>query len=271
MHSIRRAHQTARAWLALALIVTLVLALLAGLALTVVSTLSSQAGPTDGPQEQQSTASASSRPASPAASTQDPGDELAAQPMLQLAPSAARPQPLVVEIAGPPIPLPRASENTSLVPTGFPRTPEGALAQLAAIDALAFRDLSPAQLRRVHAWATAPGAVPVEQWTPFVAASAALEAAGAPEGDAELTSTFTPVAGQIKGSVGDDFTVVCVLGEWQVTYRDTSRAGAGDCQRMQWSDGRWWIGAGDQPAYAPSAWPGSADAVRAGWRALSDA
>jgi hypothetical protein len=65
--------------------------------------------------------------------------------------------------------------------------------------------------------------------------------------------------------------VACVLGEWQVTYRDTSRAGAGDCQRLVWTDGRWWIGDGDQAAYAPSAWPGSADAVRAGWRALTDA
>ncbi len=270
MHSIRRARQVTRAWLALAVIASLALALLAGLIVTVASTLSSQASPgeSSGPP---STVSATRQSVAPAVRAQDPEDELAARPMLQLAPSAARPQPLVVETAGPPIPLPRALDTTTLVPTGFPQTPEGALAQLAAIDSMAMRDLSPVQLRRVHEWATAPGAVPVEKWTPFVAASAALEAAGAPEGDLELSSTFTPVAGQIKGSLGDDFTVVCVLGEWQVSYRDTSRAGAGDCQRMKWSDGRWWIGEGDQPAYAPSAWPGSADAVRAGWRVLADA
>ena len=105
-----------------------------------------------------------------------------------------------------------------------------------------------------------------------VAGSAlALSAAPALAATDADDTTFTPVAGQVKGTIGEHFAVVCVLGEWQVTYRTTSRAGAGDCQRMVWDDGRWRIGAGTQPAFAPSAWPGSVDAVRAGWRGLSDA
>lgn len=271
MHPIGRTTRTARAWLALALIAALVLALTAGLVYSVSATLSRDVVPLEAPSAEQPTPARPAEAAAGATTSQDPWDELAAEPMLQLPPSSARPQPLVAETAGPPIVLPAATDTSGLVATGFPQTPEGALAQLAAIDTLALRDLDPAQVRRVHEWAVSPDAVPLEAWNPFVAASAALAAAGAPDGAADLTSTFTPVAGQIKGSVGDDFVVACVLGEWQVTYRDTARAGAGDCQRLVWTEGRWWIGAGDQPAYAPSAWPGSADAVRAGWRSLTDA
>lgn len=271
MHSISRTTRTARVWLTLGIIAALALALLAGLAYSVASTLSRDATePDTAPADRPSTPRVGEVATSESTAI-GPRDELAAEPMLQLAPSAARPQPLVTDTAGPPIALPAATDTSGLVATGFPHTTEGALAQLAAIDALALRDLDPAQLRRVHAWAAEPGAVPLQGWTPFVAATAALGAAGAPKGTADLTSTFTPVAGQIKGSVGRDFVVACVLGEWQVTYRETSSAGAADCQRMAWVEGRWRIGAGDQPAYAPSAWPGSADAVRAGWRALTDA
>ena len=271
MHSIRTAPRAARAWLALALIASLALALLAGLLYTVIATFSAESAPPEkGPARQPGSVQPEGA-ADVDATVQDAQDKLAAEPMVELAPSAARPQPLVTETAGPSIPLPAATDTSGLVATGFPRTPEGALAQLAAIDSLALRDLHPDQLRRVHEWAAMPGAVPLLEWTPFVGASAALDAAGVPDGSADLTSTFTPVAGQIKGTVGDDFVVACVLGEWQATYRATVRAGAGDCQRMVWTQGRWWIGPGDQPAYAPSAWPGSADAVRAGWRALTDA
>lgn len=271
MHSIRAVARSARAWLALALIASLALALLAGLLYTVLATFSGDTATPDEAPARQPVAVQPEGAAPGEAASQDPRDELAAEPMFELAPSAARPQPLVTETAGPPIALPAATDISDLVATGFPRTPEGALAQLAAIDTLALRDLHPAQLRRVYEWAVRPGAVPFQEWTPFVGASAALSAAGVPEGSADLTSTFTPVAGQIKGTVGDDFVVACVLGEWQATYRATVRAGAGDCQRMVWTQGRWWIGPGDQPAYAPSAWPGSADAVRAGWRAVTDA
>ena len=269
--AVNGALRTAKAWLALALVAALTTALLAGLLYTVVGALSGDTGATEdvpagNPAVQPEASASLAETTAP-----EPRDELAAAPMLQLAPSAARPQPLVTETAGPPIPLPTATDDADIVPSGFPRTPEGALAQLAAIDTLALRDLDLDQLQRVYDWAALPGAVPFAEWTPAVAATAALAGAGTVEASADLASTFTPVAGQIKGVVGKDFVVACVLGEWQVSYREISRAGAGDCQRMVWTQGRWWIGPGDQPAYAPSAWPGSADAVRAGWRTLTDA
>jgi hypothetical protein len=198
-------------------------------------------------------------------------DELAARPMVQLPPSAARPQPLATTTAGPPIALPPGTDANGPATSGFPQTPDGALAQLAAIDVAALQDLDPQRVVSVHAWAALPGSVPLDEWTPAVAVDTARVAAGQPDDAAELSSVFTPLAGQIKGTVGDSFVVACVLGEWQITYRSTSRAGAGDCQRMVWDEGRWRIGPGAQPAYAPSAWPGSADAVRAGWRALTNA
>lgn len=263
---LHRPATTARAWLALALIAALLLAILSGLVYTVATVLS-------GGKPTRASVGSHSETTPPAAepSTVQLQDALAAKAMTQLPASAAFPQPLAQTTSGPPIRLPAATSTSGLVPTGFPRTPQGALAQLAAIDVRALRDLAAAQVAQVHQWATVPDAVPLREWTPFVAASAALAASGLADGSAALESTFTPVAGQIKGTVGADFVVACVLGEWQVTYRATSRAGAADCQRLVWSRGRWRIGAGDQPAYAPSAWPGSADAVRAGWRGLTDA
>lgn len=259
---------TARAWFALAVIALLLLAVVTGIAFTVASALADEQRAHDAV-----TALPTVTTATPKARTasRSAEDELAAAQMVQLPASAARPQALIEDTARPSITLPPPTRTEELVPTGFPHTPEGAVAQLAAIDSLALRDLTPAQVRAAHRWAATPGAVPLHDWTPYVAASAALDAAGLPEGSADVASTFTPVAGLIKGSIGTDFVVACVLGEWQVTYRATSRAGAADCQRMVWSGGRWRIGPGAQPAYAPSAWPGSADAVRAGWRGLNHA
>ena len=266
MAFLHRSATTVRAWLALALIAALLLAVLSGLIYTVATVLS---GGKPARVSVGSHGQTTPRAAEP--STVQLQDTLAAKAMTQLPASAAFPQPLAQTAAGPPIRLPAATSTSGLVPTGFPHTPQGALAQLAAIDVRALRDLAPVQVARVHQWATVPGADALREWTPFVAASAARAASGLTDGSAALESTFTPVAGQIKGTVGADFVVACVLGEWQVTYRATSRAGAADCQRRVWSRGRWRIGAGDQPAYAPSAWPGSADAVRAGWRRLADA
>ena len=43
--------------------------------------------------------------------------------------------------------------------------------------------------------------------------------------------------------------------------------GVGDCQAMRWTaGGQWRISPGPAAAAAPSAWPGSQDAVNAGYR-----
>ncbi len=257
----------------LAVAAAIAVALLAGLLYAVLATIGDTRSGTTSQRPVAFEPSASAGASGAIGSSTVEQDALAARPMLQLPASAANPQPLVSATAGPPISLPAATDSTQLVPTGFPHTPEGALAQLAAIDTMALRDANPAQVRAVHDWAAAPGAVDIAHWNMTVAVTAVLTGAGQPAGAADVRSTFTPLAGQIKGSLGPDFAVVCVLGEWSVTYRSASQAGAGagDCQRMVWSAGRWRIGPGPQPAYAPSAWPGSADAVRAGWRSLTDA
>jgi hypothetical protein len=276
--SIRVARQQVRAWFVLAIAASVTLGLLLGLLYAVLGFLFG-AGSTDRGTAPSPTSGGSAAPSSPAAALRSSGaagdiarqDQLAERPMLQLPPSAARPHPLVTDRAGPPIAIPAGSHSDGPASSGFPQTSEGALAQLAAIDVAALRDLDPVRVRQVHAWAAMPSAVPIEEWTPAVAVNAGLAAAGRPDGAAEISSDFTPLAGQIKGTVGNSFVVACVLGELQVTYRSTARAGAGDCQRMVWRGGRWRIGPGAQPAYAPSAWPGSADAVRAGWRVLTHA
>ncbi len=199
-------------------------------------------------------------------------DALAAAPMLQLPASAAQPQPLVDETAGPPILIPaptaRVVPGGPPVPTGFPHTSQGALAQLVAIDEAALSTTDLDRVHEVYAWAAAPGAVPEAEWSPAYGVRTLIDHLGGRDEALRAHAVFQAAQAQIKGTVGPDFVVACVLGELTVTAASVAQAGVGDCQRMVWRDGRWWIGPGAQPAWAPSAWPGSADAVRAGWREL---
>ena len=45
--------------------------------------------------------------------------------------------------------------------------------------------------------------------------------------------------------------------------------GYGTCERLQWTGDRWLIGPGTPPVRAPSTWPGSDAAVRAGWQPVA--
>src|SRR5450756_1952247 len=47
---------------------------------------------------------------------------LAAKPMLQIAPADALPQPIAASTAGTPVTLPKETDTTGLIPTGYPRT-----------------------------------------------------------------------------------------------------------------------------------------------------
>ncbi|MFI5934077.1 hypothetical protein [Actinoplanes sp. NPDC051494] len=194
-------------------------------------------------------------------------DTIAAEPMLQLPAAAARPQPLVARTAGTPLRIPASRKGSDPVPTGFPRTAEGALGQLAAIDEAAMSTADPGLVHEVYETVAASGAVPEAEWTPSVAVQRLTKSLGEQKGTAARV-TFRVVQGQIKGTVGDDFVLACVLGEYSVALSTGASVGLGDCQRMVWDGGRWLIGPGAQPAWAPSAWPGSADAVRAGWKEL---
>lgn len=272
----------ARGWAVLTGVLIFGIAILFGLVVFVWSVLAGT-GPDTGAGNRpgvRANITAAPRPSPPPSSTSSSAEAalesaknaLAAKPMLPVAPAAALPQPIAGPAAEAPVTLPAATNTAGLISTGYPRTPAGAVAQLAAIDALAFRDLNPSNARAAYDWAALPGSVPLAQWTPQVGVSAILTAAGTPRGSSELTSAWVLTHAQVKGVLDDgNFVVACVLGELDANYRSAVRAGVGDCQRMVWQAGRWWIGPGAQPAFAPSTWPGSAQCVRAGWLEVANA
>ena len=155
------------------------------------------------------------------------------------------------------------------VPTGYPHTPQGALAQLIAIDRAA---IEPAQVARaqdvISAWA-APGGPDAQSWSGVAAVATLLSSAGFPAtGAPELQIRLEPAMGFIKGTVGDDFVVGCVDFVIIATAGQVNRIAAADCQRMVWHGDRWVIGPGDEPAPAPSLWPGSQASIDAGYQWL---
>lgn len=254
-----------RAVVILAVICVVLLALLAAAAVLIIQQFTHN-NPSSTPAPSHSAAS-SPTPGTGADPDQAAKDRLAAKKMLALPASAANPQPLGDDPKAPlkiPAAATKPEDGGAPVPTGFPHTPEGALGQLAVLEEAA---LTGADLQRVHEvyrWAAMPGAVDEKQWNPAVA----IQSMQAHSDGASIDSRYQVPSGQIKGTVGNDFVVACVLGEADIVAQRTVQFGFGDCQRMQWSQGRWRLGPGTQPATAPSAWPGSADAIRAGWRAL---
>ncbi len=197
-------------------------------------------------------------------------DALAARPMPTVPESASHPAPVSNRDPGPPIVLPRATDTGPAgVPTGFPRTPEGAMAQLAAIDQTALHSGSLAGPRDVIAAWAMPGGPTTTSWSGVQAMSTLLSAAGLSGGGSpQLAVVLTPLMGQIKGSVGPDFVVPCVDFQVDVTLQQTARGAVADCQRMVWHRDRWMIGPGEEPALAPSVWPGTDLATDVGYRDL---
>jgi hypothetical protein len=205
-----------------------------------------------------------------AASEAEARDALAAEPMPAVPQSASRPAPVSNRDPGPPIVLPRATvTGPAGVPTGFPRTPEGAMAQLAAIDQTALQSGSLSGARAViGAWAL-PGGPTTTSWSGVEAMRTLLTATGLSGGGSpQLAVVLTPLMGQIKGSVGPDFVVPCVDFELDVTLQQTARGAIADCQRMVWHLDRWTIGPGEEPALPPSVWPGTDLAMSVGYRDL---
>ncbi|SFT82537.1 hypothetical protein SAMN05660657_03312 [Geodermatophilus amargosae] len=246
--------------LAVAVLSALVaLAVLAGVVLAVVAALTGD----------EASASAAGREVAPPSATVSRQNALAAAPMPTADPDDALPGPVSTR-APALLELPRATGiGPADVPTGFPRTPEGALAQLAALDVTAMESGSIDGVRRVITGWAAPGGPTARTWSGVHGMARLLSAAGlSGAGSPQLAVVVRPVTGLVKGTVGPDFAVVCVNSELTVTVERTARIAVADCQRMAWTGGRWVIGPGAEPAPAPSVWPGTDAATAAGYREL---
>jgi hypothetical protein len=203
-------------------------------------------------------------------------DQAAASPMLKVAPDDAR-GGVPAAVTGPVIEVPPATgAGPEQVPTGFPRTPEGAVAQLAAIETTVLQAMSIPQANDVHAQWALPDAPDVASWPLTKNVQSFLASAGQGQSkDPTVAVTATPAAGQIKATDGPDWVVACVLLDIRATITAEARIGFGYCERMQWrpeptrantAGGRWMIAPGAPAATAPSTWPGTEIAFKAGWR-----
>ena len=208
---------------------------------------------------QQSTSTASTR------------DLIAAAPMLAVDPDAGLKPALAIS---PPssVRLPVATTTGPAgVPSGFPHTPEGAAAQLAAVEVRVLTAMSiPVALDTYESWST-PGGVGAADWSQTRNVASFLTGARQQANTKDLATIVgvVPAGYQIKGTDGPDWVLACVLLDVHATIRDDARMGYGTCERMQWTEGRWVIAPGTPPAAAPSCWPGSDLAAQAGWRPLT--
>jgi hypothetical protein len=150
------------------------------------------------------------------------------------------------------------------VPSGFPHTPEGAVAQLASIEIAALTPMSVQFARDVYdGWSQ--DSSQFDQWEIAQSIQSFHAHAGTVDGDGAISVTASPVGAQIKGSDGPDWVLACVQLDVTAAIEEQTRFGFGHCERMQWSGDRWMIAAGKQPAQAPSTWPGSQRSLEAGW------
>jgi len=277
--------------------VAAVLLVVAGLVLAVASALrsggsgSSPSRPTAG---STSTRGASGGSADTAPTTLDARpDALAGAPMQTVPDFASHPSALSLHQPPAPLPLPTSSRmGPAGVPTGFPRTTAGALGQLAAIDGTALSSATMSGVRDVIAGWAVPGGPTTSSWSGVTAMATLLNAvqragdssngvtssvAGS-AGGGQLVVVASPLMGLVKGSLpagsgtaggpAPQFVVPCLDIELDVTANSTARGASSDCQRMVWTGGRWMIGAGPEPAPAPSVWPGTDLAYSVGYRDL---
>lgn len=210
-----------------------------------------------------------------ASSTSDAKDRLAERRLPAATLDDAKPGALSTKTTGT-ITLPAPSEQGPAgVLTGYPHTPQGALAQLAAIDRVALSSLSVAGAQEVvTAWA-APGGPTPESWSGVKAVAGFLSSAGVgADGSNDFALNVTPSMGFIKGSVGTDFVVPCLDMAVEVTNVRSAapvEVATADCQRMVWAGSRWIIGPGAEPAEAPSLWPGTQASYDVGYQWLEAA
>ncbi|MCW2764838.1 MAG: hypothetical protein JWO11_797 [Nocardioides sp.] len=184
--------------------------------------------------------------------------------------AAAEPGPLSAAETGTLV-MPQArSLGEAQVATGFPRTPEGALAQLVAIDRRALESVSVVTAQDViTVWAAAGGPT-AESWSGVQAMAMLLSAAGLPaDGATEIQVELRPAMGLIRESSAGG-VIACVDFVLTVTpgTAQPSRIAVADCQRMVWQSRLWLIGPGTEPEGGPSLWPGTQASYDAGYQWL---
>ena len=194
-------------------------------------------------------------------------DLIAAAPMATVAEDAGITPGVAISLP-PAIALPAATTvGATGVRSGFPHTPEGAAAQLAAIEVRVLSAMSlPLATEVYRDWAM-PGGVGAADWSQTRNVQSFLTHARQSSNvlDPGTLVSVTPSAIQIKGTDGPDWVVACVLLDVRAALKAEARMGYGTCERMQWTGDRWLIGPGAPPAPAPSTWPGSDASVEAGW------
>jgi hypothetical protein len=196
-------------------------------------------------------------------------DALAAAAMPTVDLAASRPGTVSTRNPGVILVPPPTRNGPVGVPTGFPHTREGALAQLAAIDETAMQSGSLAGIRQVIGSWAAPGGPGPDSWSAVTAMAEFFDAAGLSGGGSQqLALVVTPLMGMIKGSIGPDFVIGCIDFEFDATITQTQRVADADCQRMVWAGTRWLIGPGPEPAPAPSVWPDTDTAIDVGYKDL---
>ena len=199
-------------------------------------------------------------------------DQIASTPMLAAGPADSR-AATPAAVAGPTITIPASTrQGLASVPAGFPRTPQGAVAQLAAIETTVLQGMSIAAANQVYEQWALPGGVGVAGWeiTQDVQAFLTTAQMGS-EKDMTSSVVATPAAAQVKGTDGPGWVLACVLLDMRATITADAAMGYGYCERMAWRAGRWMIAPGTPPARAPSTWPGSDLSIKAGWRTWATA
>lgn len=194
-------------------------------------------------------------------------DVIAAAPMAPVAEDAGITPGVAISMP-PAIRLPDTSTvGATGVSSGFPHTPEGAAAQLAAIEVRLLSAMSLPLATEIYGDWAMPGGVGAADWSQTRNVQSFLTHArqSSNQLDPGTLVSVTPAAIQIKGTDGPDWVVACVLLDVRAALKAEARIGYGTCERMQWTGDRWLIGPGAPPAPAPSTWPGSDASVEAGW------
>lgn len=197
---------------------------------------------------------------SSAASAQD----LMSEPWPDYTKSGPTMQPEVVSSSAP-ITLPKGTSTSPAgVPTGFPKTPEGALAQLKAIDETGFKNANPDTARKVYKDSFLPDNPGFYQhgWMGDAADDFGRS-------DPSLyTTTLNVSQGLIRGTAENgNFAYVCTLGKLQVStkFNGSQTIPVPDCQGMRWTGNRW-MGVPQTSVQGPDVSPHSEAAYKLGFR-----